>query len=200
MQFRRYISTFIIILTLLGVVNEQQTTTPNQEIVLQFVDVDTTSNYAQETIARVTEQLQGLGVENIKISELGNNLKITYYSEKDVSSIEDLLSVDHTITFDHTPGNKSSFPLDKEQIAYNLDVYELQETSTNDWSFEGHVLQVKTDSDRLSNPNVFTFINLIDAEEAREYYKVAFKINKAIALEIDNTSYKIPEVRAGPIY
>lgn len=198
MQFRRYISTFIIILTLLGVVNQQQKSTPNQEIVLQFVDVDAASDYAQETIAKVTKQLENLGVQNIKITELGNNLKIAYYSDTDVSSIKNLLSVERIEYSSDSKENNSSFPIEKSSITYNLDVYELQESNPNDWSFEGHVLEVKTESDRFSNPNVFTFINLAEADERCDYYKVALKINNTIAIAIDNTSYKIPEVRAGP--
>lgn len=201
MQFRRYISTFIIILTLLGVVNEQQKSTPNQEIVLQFEDVDATSDYAQETIAKVARQLQDLGVEDIKITELGNNLKITYYSDTDVSSVKNLLVKTHNLDVDFSLYNEESnspFSSEENHITYNLDVYELQESNTNDWSFEGHVLEVKTETDRFSNPNVFTCINKIEADKKCDYYEVALKINNAIAIAIDNTSYKIPEVRAGP--
>ncbi len=197
MHFRRYISTFIIILTVLGVVNQQQTTAPNQEIVLQFVDNDSKSSYAQETIATLTKQLEKLGVENIKIHELGNSLKITYYSSTDASSIKNVLSNEQSLDVDFS-SKESSFPSENSAITYNLDVYELQEINSNDWSFDGHVLEVKTESDRFSNPNAFTFLSINEADDKCEYYEVALKINNTIALAIDTISYKIPEVRAGP--
>ena len=165
------------------------------------MDVHIDSIHVDETIKKVTKQLEDLGVQNIRITKYANNLKIAYYSDADVSIIKDLLSNEHSLDTDYSSANKdnnSSHPKEKSAIAYNLDVYELQKNNLNDWSFEGHILEVKTDSDRFSNPYLFTFTNTVNDENINTFYKVAFKINNTVAHAIDNISYKIPEVRAGP--
>jgi len=91
------ISTIIFILTFLGVVNQQQAFLPNQEIVLQFDNANIAVDTAENTIAIVKQQLQSLGATNIKINkgERGK-LKITYYSDVDVTSIKNTFSKEKT--------------------------------------------------------------------------------------------------------
>ena len=63
-MFARWcISTSVFLLILFGAVSQQHLDVPNQQIVLQFTDVELTSEDAKQTILIVKEQLEALGVE-----------------------------------------------------------------------------------------------------------------------------------------
>ncbi len=203
MKAKWYISTFIIILTLFGAISQQQITVPNQEIVLQFTNTSITSEETQNTVAIVKKQLQDLGVNNIKIKEEENGkLVITYYSDTDVASIKKTFSKEKNLTLDYAFNNQnqdsSKLPFDKNKINYNLDIYEIQNESDVEWDLNGiSVVELKAESNRFLNLNIYAFINVVEINESIE--KVAYKIYYNIAIAIDNTSCKIPEVRAGPL-
>ncbi|WP_109299890.1 hypothetical protein [Aquimarina sp. AU474] len=187
------------------VVMQQQTVVPNQEIVLEFVDVEVTSLEAQKTIAIVKKQLQSIGVKNTKISrELKNGkLKIAYYSDADVAFIKRILSKEHHLALDHVVYDQnqkddSQFPFDKNPKDYNFDVYEIQKST--DVDFNGvYVLNVEQKQKRNFNSNSYSLVSVFNVHEIDNLIKTTQKIYANIAIAIDNTSYKIPEVRAGPI-
>ncbi len=203
MNFRWYISTLIIILTLLGVVNKQQISEPNQEIVLQFTNTKISSEDTHNTIVNIKKQLEGLGVNNIQVNEKENGkLIITYYSDVDVTSIKETLSSNDKLALNtsNPDENKkhSGFPLDENSSSYNLDIYEIQKSSDSNWDLNGtFVTELKSEANRFSNPNSYAFINIVDVRGTAE--KVAYKTHCNITIAIDNTSHKIPEVRAGPL-
>lgn len=200
MNVRRYISALIIILTLLGF-SQLQMSVPNQEIVMQFTDDEVSSDDAQNAIAIVKDHLQTVGVDNIHVIAVGDgSLKITYYSDIDVADIKDILSKEDNLKLGYTSidNESSKLPSDEESNSYNFDVYEIQKPSDTEWDFEGTlILELKPDGDRFSNPKVFTSVKEIKVKET--IVKVAYKVHYNIAIAIDNTSYKIPEVRAGPL-
>jgi hypothetical protein len=204
MNSRRYIGALIIVLTFLGVVYQQQNTIPNQEIVLQFTDAKVTSVDTQNTIALVKEKLQNLGVDNIQVKEtVEGTLKITYYSTTNVSHIKKSLSEENSLSLGYNLNNQdkksSNLPIENSSISYNLNVYEIQNGNNADWNFvENTILQIKSDNERLFNPNVFVSIIVSDDKEAGNY-KVAYNTFRNIALAIDKASHNIPEVRAGPL-
>ena len=205
MKPRWYISTLIIILALIGVVSEPQISVPNQEIVLQFTDLTISTEETQNTLAIVKKQLQDLGVENIQIEGLeAGSVKITYYSESEVDTIKQSLSQEKKLTLDYTPFNKeereSKLPSDKNTIAYNLDVHEIQKNHDANWDLNGTPVQeLKTKSNHFFNYNVFASFNDADVHEQESVSKIAYKVNQNMAMAIDDASRSIPEVRAGPI-
>ena len=74
MNTKWYISTLIIILALIGL-NQEQAKLANQQIVVQFTDVEMTSATAHDDVlASVTKKLQALGIVNIEIIENGYNI------------------------------------------------------------------------------------------------------------------------------
>jgi len=198
MNTKKYFSALILILAFIGLYKAQPLA-PNQQIVLQFANTQAASKEAKNALAIVTEQLQSIGIANIKVEEdEEKQLKITYYSAKDVASIKALL-LKHNLQFDYTSQNEEKAPKDKKQNSYNLDICEIQNNSDTGSDLSGkYTLEVKQD-DRFHNPNIYTYINKIDTSEKDRIVKVAYKINKNIAIAIDNTSHKIPEVRAGPL-
>ena len=200
MNVKSYVSALIIALTLL-VVAQQQITMPNQEIVMQFTDDEVTSDEALNAIEIVKNQLLNIGADNIQVRDIEDGkLKIIYYSDVDVASIKNILSKEKKLELGYTSQaeNSTKLPSDDESNSYNFDVFEIHKGSEGEWDFEGtYVLELKPEGDRFSNSKVFASIEEIDIKES--IAKVAFKLNYNIAIAIDNTSYKIPEVRAGPI-
>ena len=196
-----YICTLVIAFTLLGYISKEQSALPNQKIVLQFSDTSITSAEIENTVAIVKKQLFDLGVANIQIHEIDNKqFKITYYSDADVVSVKNKLSKEEHLAIDYASNSKEGFPKKPASNEnYNLDVFKIQEASDANSGFDGKVaIEPKLESDRYSNPNVYSFAASIEVNEICAYTQVAYKVNTNVAIAIDNTSYKIPEVRAGP--
>ncbi len=203
MNAKWYIGALIIILALVGV-SLEQAAIPNQEIVVQFADEDVSSHEALETIAIVKKQLQAIGVDYIKIQEtLDGRLKITYYSDIDVISIQKLFSQEEKLTLGYSSSIQNSenneFPFQKKSNSYDLDVYEIQKNSDLEAGFNGYVIEFELKSNRFFTPNVYFFTRKIDTEERNNFERVAYKFHKNIALAIETAEHSIPEVRAGPM-
>ena len=200
MKAKWYLSTFIMMLTLLGVSLEQYST-PNQEIVVHFNN-EVSIFETQNTIAIVKKQLQDFGVDNIKVHEDSDGtLKITYYSDVDVASIKKLFySKNHLnigITANHSNGT-SHFPTEKNSSDYQLDVNEIQKSNETDSDLNGTVVDVRQKSDRFFKPAAKSFIDF-EVRVRNSNEKVAYIIQKNIAIAIDHSTHNIPEVRAGPL-
>jgi len=91
------------------------------------------------------------------------------------------------------------FPEDKLPENFSLIVSDLQQPSDNGLGLNGKLaFELKQDFERFSNPVVLQFANSILSSHAIRLDS-AFKINRTITIVIDNTSYTLPEVRAGPL-
>ena len=97
------ISTLIIILTLLGLSQEQKKAS-NQQILLQFTDVELASDTAHdEVLVAITKKLQILGIDAIEIIENdAKQVSIRYYSDVDALSVKEFLTQDnqHSFTYE----------------------------------------------------------------------------------------------------
>jgi hypothetical protein len=198
-----YIITFIVLFTILGVVKLDTVDLPNQEIVLQFNDAEVTTEDAKNTIARVKEQLLSIGVSNIQVKALKKgSLKISYYSDAETSVIKETLSKDFNLAIAFSSENRKSetpkLPSDKNNLGFNLNVYEIQNSSDANWDFNGTiVLDFKSKNDQIFNSNTFPSLVYLNLREDSKV-KVAYAVHKKITIAIDNASKSIPEVRAGP--
>lgn len=200
MKTKWYISTFIIVFTLLGICHTNSSL-PNQEIVVKFNDDEVTNNQSQDAIANIKQQLQDLGVDNIQIRQESNkNFRIVYYSSVAVESIKLALSSNENLqkdvaAFGLNHQNKSS---DNPQKHYKFDVYEIQGI-TVDFDLTGTLtLETKYVYDRFVVSND-TYHLVGDHENIEdETLQIQFKQNRAIVLGIENITHTIPEVRAGP--
>ena len=203
MKAKWYLSTFIVILTLLGL-SQQQFSVPNQEIVVQFTTNEIALLETQNTIAIVKEQLQTIGVENIQIhKEANGKLKITYFSDIDVASIKKILSKEKDVKLSYSSifqeEGDSKFPSNKDSNHFKLDVFEIQKSNDAEGDFNGYALELKPESDRFFTSVVYLSYADVAVKETNKAEKVAFTIHKNIAIAIDNSSHNIPEVRAGPV-
>ncbi|MDO6598193.1 hypothetical protein Q4512_14815 [Oceanihabitans sp. 2_MG-2023] len=195
-----YICTLVIAFTLLGYISKEQSALPNQKIVLQFSDTTITSNQIENTVAIVKKQLLDFGVNHIQIHKIENGqLKITYYSDADVVSIKSKLSKEKKLAIDYASNQEKHPEKPATNENYNLDVYKIQDAKDANSGFDGKVaIEPRLESDRYSNPNVYFSACPIEVNKLNTYLQVVYKVNTNIAIAIDNTSYKIPEVRAGP--
>ncbi|MBP0904399.1 hypothetical protein ACFSKN_12460 [Mariniflexile gromovii] len=203
MKAKWYIGTFIFIFTLLGVVNHNQIPEPNQEIVLQFTHLKVSANEAETAIAIVKNQLQAIGVDNIKVVKKSTGgLKITYYSDTDAVSVKKLLLEDTVLALENsssnTDENPSELPSNKKTSAYNLDVFEIHKQDAGTGFGGSCALELKSDYNRFFIPVASVPTNDVVVKNIEQLQKEAYKFHKNCALAIDNTSHKIPEVRAGP--
>lgn len=205
MHKKWYFGTLLTALALLIAIQEP-TVVPNQEIVLEFTNSDVDSPEVQNAITIVKKQLQSIGVKNTRISrELKNGkLKITYYSDADVECIKSLFSPEQNVAldlvlYDQNKGD-SEYPLDENAKDYSLNVYEIQQGLDFSSDFNGkYLLEIQQEQEGFSSFYSYSFVSGIDINDTDRLVKVAQKVNTTIAIAIDNTSHKIPEVRAGPI-
>ena len=204
MKAKWYSCTLIFILVLFGFTQEQ-TYLPNQEIVVQFTGDEAASDDVQNTIALVRKQLQIIGVDNIQVRESADGrLKITYYSAIDVDSIKELFSQEKSLELGYTSYSEGDehdqFPSERGSNSYELSVFEIQNCDDLESDFNGYILEVAQKNKRLYKPVVYFSIYNVDNTERNRIEKTAFVTQRNIASTLDNSSYNIPEVRAGPLY
>lgn len=200
MKLNKYIGTLILALTAFGIY-QNKISSPNQEILIQFGSDGVSKEQTQTAVASIQRQLHAFGVGAIQVhqSESGT-LKIAYYSSKDVESIKKMLSENDCFILDYAlvDRTKNKLPSDKKSKNYNLDIYEIHKSTDGNGSAGKSVLVVKQDFDRFLNPNLVLCSNAIDTKEANQFVKEAYKVNRSIAIGIDQIAHIIPEVRAGP--
>jgi hypothetical protein len=199
MNTKWYISTLLIILAFIGF-NKEQTKVANQQIVLQFTELEMTSATAHdEALAAITNKLEAFGIVNIEIIENDDTqLSIRYYSDIDARSVGEILSQNSELSVSYKDGLPVDFPKDQLPESFSIVVLDLQQQTDDGLGLNGILaFELNQDSQRFSNPVVF-FGNGLIALEQDAIVQVAYKINKVIAFAINNTSNAIPEVRAGP--
>ena len=201
MKIKLHFGLFVILFAFLGTFLEQ-TTVPNQQIVIQFLDQDISKEEADNAIETVKAQLQTIGVALINIDQNSDGqLKITYYSASDVDKIQDLFleAQNFEITYDTDSENTNKFPVGKSLKDYELNISEIQNSGQVNWDFEKtEIVQLDQKSDYSYNSKVNASGHTVNEKYNTNKIRVAIQIRSTIALAIDNHSCAIPEVRAGP--
>ncbi len=201
MNFKKCIGTLVVILSLLGISSQQNAIDPNQEIVLQFSNDATKSAKSLDVISAVKQQLLSVGIEQVHIQESQDGqIKITYYSDADVADIKRLFSEDQTVVIDFSGSNKTHEPSEDQKNAYDLKVFEIQNAPDSHLGLAGEwALIQKSDFDRFVNPSD----GYATAPETKYPHLLVIceisKFPKYFGCVRTHLSYKIPEVRAGPI-
>ncbi len=195
MQAKWYVSTLFLLFIYFGAFQEK-VSIPNQEIVLEFVDAKIDQKDIENTIAEVREKLLEVGIENIIINNSKNGtLKISYYSIVHIDNIKEALAEENNLVLNKDSDNREK---NENSSNYNIDIYEItNETDifNSDYKF---VFEIKYNSDRFSTVDYLALAKNIDQYKTDQLFKVAYKINKNSPFTKDRTSYKEPEVRAGP--
>ena len=202
MKSKLHFGILIVVFIFLGRYVES-TVSANQQIVIQFSDTDITINNVQSTIETIQKKLQKIGVKHIEVKQnQSGQLKITYYSSNDVSQIEKILSKEQDLKFAFCPIETSiKLPNQKHSKDYELKISEIQKSSnSSDWGFEGvEVVELNHKSDRFNHFKVSSSGFKNNTESNNNLIEVAVELYKTVAPTSYNHSYKIPEVRAGPI-
>ncbi len=203
MHTKWYIRISILILALVGI-GLDQIAVPNQEIVVQFVDEDVTFDETQDAIAIVKTQLESIGVERIQVQKsVDGKLKITYYSDIDVVSIKNILSKGTSWNLGYALNAPSKEPAGSSSQntskIYELDIHEIQNLNDFESGFDGYMLEPESKSNRSNIPYVYFSKSEIDVDKRDQIDKVAYILQKTIAVAIGDYEHTIPEVRAGPV-
>ena len=195
MKLKWYICTLIVSLTLLSVIQRQQINIPNQEIVIQFQDKALSASNAEISITNIKQRLQEIGVTSVEVVSSEDGLfRIVYYSDTDVNSIKEELSSESLLVFNDT----NSSPKDKSSN-YDFEVFEIKDAKDSKWDFDGHLVdQFNFKSDRSFQLEFYNSAITLKEKHLDSYNHLALKVNRGITFVSDNTSYNIPEVRAGP--
>jgi preprotein translocase subunit SecD len=201
MKTKLHLGILIVLMTFLGRYLETAIV-PNQQIVVQFSDKDIAKEDAVNAIDVVREQLQGIGVAHLQIVHNGDGqLKITYYSESDVTQIQDILLKEEGFNIAYDSGDNSSdkLPENKNVKDYELNISEIQNSNDSNWDFERtEVVELNQKSDSSYNPKVKSSGAQINKKDSNNKVSVAVQVNNFVANATNHISYKIPEVRAGP--
>ena len=122
------ISTLLIILALLGL-SQEQTKASNQQILLQFIDVELASETAHdEVLTAITKRLKVLGIEAIEIIENdGKQVSIRYYSDVDALSVKKFLTQKNHLSLTYDDEVPFDFPKEQLPEKYNLVVSDLHQ-------------------------------------------------------------------------
>jgi hypothetical protein len=195
-----FYSGLLFVLAIFGIGSER-IAVPNQEIVIQFSDVDVTLEETQDAIAVVKGQLESIAVANLQLQELGNGtLKITYYSTIDVSQVRELLLNGRTLaqeTSIHNE-NETEFPFEKDGKYYEIGIQTIQDAQDLVGTSEGF-LESKSEATRYVTPTSGNILHTIFNNEVIASDAVAYAVYRYVMITVDGSSYKIPEVRAGPL-
>ncbi len=197
MKAKWYACLLILVFSFFGAIQEQ-VSIPNQEILLEFVDLKIEKQDIESTIYTVKEKLLNAGVTNINIQETSNGaLKISYYSILNVANIKEVLSNNKPLVLNNLPLKKNK-PSHKNTSNYNIDIYEL-DTDSDISNFDGNsIIDIKSSTERFTTTNTYAFLRLLEIEKSNKLFKTAYKATKNLVFVRNNSSYKEPEVRAGP--
>lgn len=202
MQTKWYLRSFVILVVLIGLTLEQ-IAQPNQQIVVEFAGDSVSLSNAQNTIAAVTNKLQDIGAKSIKVKQGANGvLTISYYSTIDTEAVKGMLSSNKEVlegvaSNDSSPKNQAP-PFDTSSV-YKLDVYEIQQQYDLKPDLNGLVLTFEGKTHRYFIAKVYGAIGGNQIAQQNKITTVSFIAQGAVSLVLTDFSYKIPQVRAGPI-
>ncbi|MBW2938667.1 hypothetical protein KXJ69_11150 [Aureisphaera sp. CAU 1614] len=204
MNSKWYLSILVIALAFFGKSLEQKQA-PNQEILVQFNEDFVSTSETEAAVETVKKQLQSIGVNEIQVVTIQDgSIKITYYSAIDVSFVEVLFKNQENLYLAYAGGQEksdssSSFPSSENDNYIHLNVNEIPDNSNRDIGFSGVLVEVKFVRDQFENPIAYFGTSEKDFT-LKKYSEV---LNKNLYFDgtiiKENTSYKIPEVRAGPL-
>lgn len=193
-----FLSAFIIALAILGI-SLDNGTVANQEIIIQFSNTETTLDRSQNTLSLVKRQLETIDVDNVKIERLVNGaLKVTYYSDIDVSAIKEIVTSALESELSNTVYTADNgLPFEKESETFQLDIYKIQEPNDLGGA-ASNIIEYKSQTTRSSSAKTYATLHKIEIQEKSATDKIAYNAHRDHPIALNNSSHKIPEVRAGP--
>ena len=202
MQTKWYLRSFVILVVLVGLTLEQ-IAQPNQQIVVEFAGDSISLSNAQKTLAAVTNKLQAIGAKSIKVQQSASGvLTISYYSTIDTEAVKGMLSSNKEalegVASNYSSPKNQAPPFDTSSV-YKLDVYEIQQQYDIKPDLNGLVLTFEGKTHRYFIAKVYGAIGGNQIAQQNKITTVSLIAQGAVSLLLTEFSYKIPQVRAGPI-
>ncbi|MEZ4858918.1 MAG: hypothetical protein R2781_08925 [Flavobacteriaceae bacterium] len=201
MNWKWYLGIFLLAVASLGVTLEN-TLVPNQEITVQFTTQKVTLFETEDVIAKVTSQLQSIGVKQIRVEEAeSGKLKISYYSAVDIAFVKALFSETKELQFNAatTHHDAPNVPFKKDSKHYHLNVSNIYKNVYGKIGDKGSLVEIKSVRDQFVNPLGLFGISEDDISINHNLFITTYPIPPNSLLLVDTNTYKIPEVRAGPL-
>jgi len=201
MKFKWYIGALIAIISYF-VVEQQSGDVPNQEILLTFSQTDGVIEY-QKAVASIKKQLLGIGAENVAVTEASNgSLRVTYYSSLDLQNVKNHLFIsaekDGFVSFLKLKNRSNGAPIEETLVDYQIDIYEISKDVTSGMDHEGRCyFELKQDYNRGSQVHL-SVLTPVSSFISGHSVVVAQKVSDQVVFTLNTSSFKTPEVRAGP--
>jgi hypothetical protein len=201
-KIKWYIGALIAIVSYF-VVEQQSNDLPNQEIVVTFSHTNSAVQL-EKAVTFIKTELLGIGAQNVIVTEaVPGSLKVTYYSDLALQSVTDHLFV-LSLTNDLTTSlrlkeSSSDTPLEKSLLDYQIDIYEISDDLVSGMHPDGKsYFELKQDYNRGSQVHFYT-LQTVSTCRHNHIVTVAQKLSDQVLLAFNNSSFNIPEVRAGPL-
>ena len=192
-------SVFLLVLFVVFGALKEQTTLPNQEIVLELIDKKLDDQHQENTIAFITKKLHDLGISNINIKDSGKGtLIISYFSSTSVDELKELITSNDTILV----GNNSEKDQNKEdsRSKYNINIYEIQDVIDVSTSDDNCIIETELNFDRSTPTSSFASLKASQLHKEYFFFKSKSRAFHKALLYARSTSNGQPEVRAGPYF
>ncbi|MFK7831932.1 MAG: hypothetical protein AB8B52_01535 [Winogradskyella sp.] len=202
MKSKLHFGLIVVLLTFL-VTFLEQSTLPNQQIVVQFTASVNNSEKTENAIEAIQEQLEGIGATQIKIGQQNHGqYTITYYSASNIEDIQNILfNVNDFKIDDETSNNQSDhFPENQSLKDYELNISEIKTSTSVSWDVEGtQVAEINQKTDHSNTLKVNTSASQPSTKKNNATISNAILVKHNVAIVRDYHAYQIPEVRAGPL-
>ncbi|WP_299102573.1 hypothetical protein [uncultured Winogradskyella sp.] len=202
MKTKLHFGILAVLLAFLGTFFEQGEA-PNQQIVIQFSNETTSIEESENAILSIQEKLKSIGVSDITIGQSNSGLlRITYYSTADVMQIQDALynAEGFEIFNNKTDQSSTEFPDNQKANDYKINVSEIKAQTPIAWDLEGtQVAEFNHKTDQSHTLKVQNLGNQVYPEPNNCIVNSIIATYKKAAILKNTSSYKIPEVRAGPM-
>lgn len=202
MQPKWYLRSFLILVALIGLTLDQ-IAQPNQQIIVDFGSDTISVANTQKTITTITNELKVLGAQNIKIQQGANgDVTISYYSTIDTKAIEGVLYSKKELLNEFASCNslpKNQAPPFNNSSVYKIDVHEIQKSADIEPDLNGLIVAFEGKTHRYYFAKVYDAIHGSQTAHQNKITELSYIVQCAVSFTVTEFSYKIPQVRAGPI-
>ena len=202
MQPKWYLRSFLILVALIGLTLDQ-IAQPNQQIIVDFGSDTISVANTQKTITTITNELKVLGAQNIKIQQGANgDVTISYYSTIDTKAIEGVLYSKKELLNEFASCNflpKNQTPPFNTSSVYKIDVHEIQKRADIEPDLNGLIVAFEGKTHRYYLAKVYDAIHGSQTAHQNKITELSYIVQCAVSFTVTEFSYKIPQVRAGPI-
>lgn len=197
MNWKWYIPLLVVVFAFAGMTNQQSALDANQEILIEFSEIEVDDLMTDDVISDITAQLKALGADNIRISKLPfGRLKIHYYSALDVSEVQEILNYSEFISAKNESDGKSDKIPSEENHSYNIAVVKILKEA--ELPLQGTTVDIIRLQDNFVKPKLIAS-GILPSFTAE--FSITAPDERILTEEIKHPSEflkSLPEIRAGP--